>query len=541
MGYGPPGSDLFGMVRGYNLQVSGWNASETKINETTSKLQPMTIKTVLLVGFLVGGLAVGGSSRCSAADQSVATSNEAAASYESITISVPAGGRQTFAGLGASTGNWGGEYQSLTASEREQLSRKLWHDLRFKIFRLWFNVDEYSPERGAHDLTRFRNQYVRSGVLADAQANGVTTLLLAPDHLPPYMRSSDRVDGPINDAEVESFVTLIAEGIRQLRDEDGIVIHATGIENEPDMTPDQIVRAVVRLRAELDKRGLQAVKIIASEASSVDDRFYAQLDALKADPLAWDALSGISSHSYNMAATDRAASYIAGPGGRNTKDYWMTEASDNGPEEVGMTGVPAARAASLAARFLNDMNHRVTHWVHFLGSEATAPPYNDDATRIIAFEAKPFRPKVMKKYYTYQQLSQAFDVGAVFRDSQSSLDGDMTWTYGRKPHVLAATARNPDGSWSSGVCNFTSNSFLKVQGWGDDRWNVEQGGHSPAQPFRVTLQVDELKDYAAIPFTVHRTNSVVKNGKAETVVMKNGAVVIEVAPMELVTLRSGAL
>ncbi|WP_428304367.1 hypothetical protein [Lacipirellula sp.] len=511
----------------------------------------MAINPILLVSVVVGGLAALGPSLSQAAevqsptsgnqfDQSVGEDAHAAAdSYDAVTISVAAGERQTFAGMGTSTGNWGGEYQSLTPSQRSHLSRKLWRDLRFTIFRLWFNVDEYSPKRGKQNLARFRDQYVRSGAIADAQANGVTTLLLAPDHVPPYMRSSERADGPIRDADVESFVTLIAEGIRQLKDEDGIIIHATGVENEPEMTPEQVVRAVVRLRAELDKRDLKSVKIIASEASSADDRFYAQVEALKAEPVAWASLSGIASHSYNMAATDRAASYIAGPEGRNTKEYWMTEASDNGPEEEGMIGVPAARAISLAARFLNDMNHRVTHWVHFLGVECTAAPYADDATRIIAFEVNPFRSKVMKKYHTYQQLSRAFDAGAVFRDSHSSLDGDMTWTYGRKPHVIAATARNPDGSWSCGICNFTADSFLKVQGWADDKWNVEQGGHSPAQHFRVTLRVDELKDQPAIPFTVRRTNSTMNNGQAETVTMKDGVVVVEVAPLELVTLRSG--
>lgn len=455
-----------------------------------------------------------------------------------ITISVVEGARQTFAGLGASTGNWGSEYQSLTPARRAQLSRMFWRDLNFKIFRLWLNVDDYSPTRGAHDLTRFRTQYVRSGAIADAKANGVTTLVLAPDHIPPYMRSSDKVDGPINDAEMENFVTLIAEAIRQLKAEDGITIQATGIENEPDMTPDQIVRGVKRLRAELDARGLQAVKIIASEASSVDGRFYSHLDALQADPAAWNALDGISSHSYNMAATDKAAGYIAGTNGRNTKAYWMTEASDNGPEEEGMTGVPAIRAASLAARFLNDMNHRVTHWIHFLGLESTRAPYTDDATRIIAFEANPFRLKVMKKYHTYQQLSQAFEVGAVFRDSQSSLDGDMTWTFGQKPHLFAATAQNPDGSWSSGICNFTADSFLQVQGWADDKWNIEQGGRTPAQAFPVTLQIAELKNRAAVPFVVHRTNATLTNTRVETVIMKNGTVTIRVAPLELVTLRS---
>lgn len=464
-------------------------------------------------------------------------SAEAAAGVP-ITISVPPGARQTFGGFGTSMGNWGGEYQSLPGPQRTHLARMLWHDLNFKIFRLWFNVDDYSPTRGAHDLSLFRKQYIRSGAIADARANGVTTLLLAPDHIPPYMRSSDKPDGPINDAEVENFVTLIAEGIRQLRDEDGITIQATGIENEPDMTPTQLVRGVKRLRAELDARGLKSVKIIASEASSVDDRFYSHLDAFRGDVSAWNSLAGIASHSYNMAATDRAAGYIAGADGRNTKEYWMTEASDNGPEEEGTTGIPALRAASLASRFLNDMNHRVTHWVHFLGVEATKAPYTDDATRIIAFEPSPFRLKVMKKYYTYQQLSQAFDVGAVFRDSQSSLDGDMTWTYGRKPHLFAATARNPDGSWSVGICNFTADSFLNVQGWGDDKWNVEQGGQTPGQTFAVTIRADELRTRGNIPFMVRRTNGTAKNAPAGTVIMKNGAVTVTVAPLELVTLRS---
>ena len=455
-----------------------------------------------------------------------------------ITISVPSGARQRFAGFGASMGNWGGEYQSLPKSQRLRLAKMFWRDLNFKILRLWFNVDNYSPTRGTHDLSLFRKQYVRSGAIADAMSNGVTTLLFAPDHIPPYMRSSEKVDGPINDAEVENFVTLIAEAIRQLRDEDGITIHTTGIENEPDMTPGQLVRAVKRLRSELDARGLKAVKIIASEAASSDDRFYSHLDAFKADANVWNALAGIASHSYNMAATDKAASYIAGADGRNTKEYWMTEASDNGPEEEGMTGIPAIRAASLASRFLNDMNHRVTHWVHFLGLEDTKAPNADDATRIIAYQTNPFRLKVLKKYYTYQQLSRAFDVGAVFRDSQSSLDGDMTWTYGQKPHLFAATARNRDGTWSTGICNFTTDSFLKVQGWAYDKWNVEQGGHTPGRTFTVTIRVAELRNCSHVSFVVHRTNDTMKNAPAETVIMKNGAVTVTVAPLELVTVRS---
>ncbi len=255
------------------------------------------------------------------------------------------------------------------------------------------------------------------------------------------------------------------------------------------------------------------------------------MDALKADPVAWNDIVGVSSHSYNMAATTQAAAYVAGENGRNSKEYWMTEASDNGSEEPGNS----ARAVSLSARFLNDMNHRVTHWIHFLGFETDDP--KDNATRIISYSAEPFKTTVYQKYYTYQQLADTFDVGAIFRASQSSSEGDMNWTYGLKPRVIAATAVNPDGSWGVGIANYTADSFLGVQGWGDDKWNTEQGGHTPGQTFPVTIRIDELKDKGDLKFEVHRSNDAAQNAKAPPVTMKNGEVTVEVAPLELVTLR----
>jgi hypothetical protein len=81
----------------------------------------------------------------------------------------------------------------------------------------------------------------------------------------------------------------------------------------------------------------------------------------------------------------------------------------------------------------------------------------------------------------------------VFRDSQSTLEGDMTWTYGKKPRLTAAAAQNPDGSWAIGLVNYTADSFSGVQGWADEEWNKSQGGFTPAQTFPVTVRVDELK------------------------------------------------
>jgi hypothetical protein len=178
------------------------------------------------------------------------------------------------------------------------------------------------------------------------------------------------------------------------------------------------------------------------------------------------------------------------------------------------------------------MNHRVTHWIHFLGFEIADP--NDDATRIVAYEPKPYRQILFAKYYSYRQLSRAFDVGAVFRACTSSLEGSMTWGFGLKPRMTAAAARNPDGRWSIGLSNYTAERFDDEKNWGDEKWNREQGGHTPAQTFEVTIRIPELRDKGEITFDAWRASEIV----SPPVIMREGEISIAVAPLELVTLRS---
>ena len=452
-----------------------------------------------------------------------------------VTITVQPGARQAFAGFGASGLNFGREYQTLTAAQRQMLSGRLWRDLKFKTLRLWFNTDQYAPAPGAHDLSQFRGCYVDSGLIADARRSGVTTLLLAPDNLPPYMAEKSALGSAdtgmaLKEADAEPYADLLADFLQRLKRLTGIVPDVTGIQNEPNdrerFTPAEIVRVVKRLRADLDAQGMARVKIIAPENASADGALYAQLDALAADPQAWAGLAGIASHSYNMAATEEAARRVAGTG----KSYWMTEASDNGPEAPG----DALRAASLASRFLSDMNHRVTDWVHFVGFEV--PDLHDNATRILAYTPGPFAITTFQKYYYYRQLSRAFDVGAVFRASRSDTDGDMTYTYGKKPKLTAAAARNPDGAWGIGLSNYTAATFTDA---GDEKdFAVHNGGYA-ARTFAVTVRVPELVRVKMLRFAVRRSNSGVNDVPAGTVVMHSGVVTVPaVRPLDLVTLRS---
>lgn len=454
------------------------------------------------------------------------------ADVDRVTITVEPGVRQVFAGFGASQGNWGRDYQKLTPAERDHLSRFFWRGLRMKSLRLWINLDEYAPDPGRRLTADFRARYIDSGLIADARRHGVVDLLLAPDNAPPALkvkRPGGPADFAIPDTNIDAYATLIAEFIAQIRDETGVLINTTGLQNEPNnldrIAPEQMPGLVKSLRAALDARGLQAVRIIAPEGANVDGVYFEAIDRLEADPAAWAALSGLASHSYAMAATAEAARRVAGPGGGNLKDYWMTEASDNGPEAPG----DAVRAASLASRFLNDVNQRTTHWIHFIGFEIPDP--NDNATRILAYTPGPLRMTVFHKYYYYHQLTETFDVGATFRSARGTPGGDMAWTYGKKPRLNAAAARNPDGGWAIGLSNFTAPTF---------RDDPDDNGGFPARTIEVTIVVPELAGSGALPCAVRRSGGHLTNASEAEIVLQGGRATLTVGPLELVTLRSGA-
>ena len=74
-----------------------------------------------------------------------------------------------------------------------------------------------------------------SGLIADAKKEGVTTLLLGPDGLPDAMKEK-LPDGKtaLKASEVDNYALLLADFIQRLRDETGVLLNATGVQNEPN-------------------------------------------------------------------------------------------------------------------------------------------------------------------------------------------------------------------------------------------------------------------------------------------------------------------
>ncbi|MBD3393409.1 MAG: T9SS type A sorting domain-containing protein [Chitinivibrionales bacterium] len=389
---------------------------------------------------------------------------------------------------------------------------------------------------------------------------------------------------------IPAFVSKMADILEFLRDERGFDMRWTTITNEPndkgahwkgmdsskqicsiDLYP-QVAKA---LRAELDDRGLDEIKMYGPEVSSVDNMCHQYIEALKADAEAWAAIEGFITKAYNMCADWEMKEYCEESGkmyvtaaGSNLIDY------KNFDLELGVTpeDVEIEKsddndhfAADLAGRVFNDFNHMVTHWATYQGYYPWDPWGNMDgrfaAHRLIWFwetqehvEQCGFDVNDMTvlgnnelyimttlKYYYLKQLAEQFDVGCVFRYCESDPflpRQDMWYTFGQKPAIIASTAQNPDDSWTIGIVNLT--------GCESDRLGPKVGDphpvmtYYPAATYDVTVTVQELAGTGTHDLTVVRSSKTKQIENEGTVTMEDGVATVTVGPKELVTLRGAS-
>jgi O-glycosyl hydrolase len=454
----------------------------------------------------------------------------------SVTISVKSQPRQTFSGFGTSCFG-DGDYVRLAPERRAELNDLVWREARFNTARIWLRLKRYAPVSGER---RFKEAFPDSvaAQVRDAQAAGARHLVLGPCAIPDYLierlpvkgddGNGQRIEPYLKSDRFDEHAAMIADFVRDLRDQNGIAIEATGIQNEPNdpddcvFTPEDVARSVKLLRAALNSRGLDDVKVIAPESVGCNAPAFAQLTALRDDPAAWNALGGLASHSYDGGADGRWAETALASG----KNYWMTEFCLGGPEDPG----DFFRASAEAAAFLSDVNHGVSCWIHFIGYLSDDP--NDNGTRLIAYyngvpAGKPWL-KLFEPYNYLKELGRTFDAGAVFRKSVSSLEEEMTWTRGSKPRLIVASARNPDGAWGIGISDYTSNDFPAKF------WYPGQ----PAQSFTATVVIEELSTAGETPFALRRLGPQLQEPQQENTMMHSGRLTVAINPLELVTLRS---
>jgi hypothetical protein len=427
-----------------------------------------------------------------------ATAAAQSAQSGSATLTVGSTPQQTFKGFGFSITLDDNPWVKgmVNSGNRERFDRETFNDLHVEFVRFWF-----SPG-GRDGLAEFKKAFVTSGAMADARRHGVRWFLLAPGRFPANTEKGKTL------SSVDLYAKILAEDIQDMKVHFGVTMDATGLMNEPGAAGEKVVPQALRaalvkaVRRELDRHGLKNVKLIAPETPNCGEDAVEWAKAIEADPAASAALGGFATHSYNMAATPEVAACVR----KNGWDYWQTEA---GGDREGNTA---------AARFLNDLNQRVTHWAFFIGP-ATSPSEQE----LLSPSAKSFT------YYYLQQLTNAFLPGTLMRHTTSSIDGgEMVYTFGQKPHLNAAGGVRPDGKWVIGVVNDASGAKAS-----------KISSYYPAEDFDVTVKVPELAGKGAVKCdscSSHYDNIREKCGK--TAVMQSGSLKLHLRPKELITLVS---
>jgi hypothetical protein len=429
----------------------------------------------------------------------------------SYTIDVPSGAGptagQTWGGFGCSMTDL---YQDIP--DASIMASNVFGGCKMNILRVW--IDAFT------NLTEMENDfytnYVASGCIAAGVPYGTTNLLLGV--------GIDDGNWPPPNMSIFDYADTLAQFILDVKTKWGVVINVTGVANEPQTwMPTQIDWALRYLRDGLNRRGLQNVQIVCPEAATDDSITVSQLMGMTNDPIAMAGLLAGASHSYAEGVCTNETDLL--PAGMQ---YWVTEASDDGNEN----GDDPDYACTLLARLLNDVNHRVTDWVYFLGFfwSPNIMQDGDDAVKLEVYNDATSSIYTSLKYYYVQQFMNTFDYGAAFRSCQSATEGDMAYsTVLQKPAINAAAAQNPDGSWGIAIVNDTGIT------------NALYGNiYYSATTYNVTVTVSELSSSGVVPFTMYYSqpgSHFLTNG---TVNMTNGAITVEVASTELVSLRCAA-
>jgi hypothetical protein len=451
------------------------------------------------VGAMLAALAACGPEGDGSAGQPAASN--AATMPGAVTLTIGNAPQQTFRAFGFSFTH-DDPYLTLSPDQRMEANRLLFEELGTRVVRLWHEPG--NPERT-------KSTYLDGGVVEGALASGVEDLLLAPEGYTP--------------GDPEVYAETLANDIAALRLTYGVPITVSGTQNEPGSgqratIPDADMAPLYRaLRAKLDAKGLAAVRLLAPEYASNDQWPRHFLDVIQADPAAAAAFVGVAHHSYNMAADQELARRALAAG----KEYWQTEAG--GGAQDGSAELDYDFAATASARFLNDLNNGVTHWLWFIG---LGQGNRDVLQKLVMLTDRGFMKNFA--YHHLQQVSTRFPPGTVLRHITSDLADypDLKYSYGVKPPLNAAAGVRPDGRYVIGIVNHTAGAGR------DDGW-----GYHAAQTYQVTLSVPELAG-REIAFDICRTGRQGALQCAGQLAMTDGRATLELASADLITLVSTA-
>ena len=343
------------------------------------------------------------------------------------------------------------------------------------------------------------------------------------------------IDGreKVKTSKIPDYALLLSNYIKALKTELNVNIDYVTTFNEPlfKFTPEQLRYCVKELRKALDKNGLQNVKILADDWAEIDELTIYAWKELLADKEALDAIAGVSFHSYATASPgyyEDAIEIFKAAG----KEVWMTESSTTEVLTADING-NLIQASEQASRVINDLNHNVEYWIHFLGQRQSSVGGGQNSTFLTGTDSYKENKNVTTNgvYDYYRQIRGAFEYGAVFRYCTSTEYGDMSRPRGKKTPVNVTYAQNTDGTYALAAIN-SSEERLTPEGW------AKQNDHLYAITENLEIYIEELASIPKVEFDIYRSGKGGINVYEGTVTAVNGRLNLTLSTHDLVTLRS---
>ena len=267
--------------------------------------------------------------------------------------------------------------------------------------------------------------------------------------------------------------------------DNGIPWTWTCVQSEPDGNPanawggyptdwSRVVADTKALRAALDARGLQHVKIASCTHAHMGDLVDAEHDALDAAGLCPSACAAGGGHFYSDGPT---------PGN------WQRWGRHR-PQGMLQTEAGYGDPVNSPARFLSALNNGVAVYLHFEGQAASNEA---EALKNGLVDAN----GVPRPWYaSYRLLSPSLPVGTIMRTvTTNNRPQGLSESYARTmvrhrgssglvyPKINAAAGKRPDGKWWLGITNAC---------WGSTANTGNLGTHWGAERFQFTIKFGEL-------------------------------------------------
>jgi len=442
-------------------------------------------------------------------------------------------------------------YQKMNSAQREQFLNYVFNGERVNYFGLIADIEKYyKNSQSGFDINAFKADWlVGKGGLLDEIAERGTDVFLNISSVPSALSGENPYK--LADGCEQEFAQLVADAAHAVKAECSLNVKYVSLGDEPDggSWDSKVIehyKTVPQIKEYLKAYGMGNVGIAGPNTCIISQKWF---NTLRAKENTWNAMSAVTGHDFsfgvvrdsllNSSMVTGMPIFVTSMGILNehtiASDFIATD--KEGKQKV----ADYYTAIRNISAFLNDINKGanatmlwtpLVNTADYLALDNTAPNfyhiyYNENG--------KVFADNIATSanYDYYSQALNTVRPGARIYQTSTDREGTMGGSF--EEYTMNATAAvNTDGTWGINLFNKTDSTVAKP---------YKNADYAPvpqeARVINVRLDIKGLYGSGEKEFKVYSTN--INGGAAEekgSIILSDGKGEIEVAPLELISLRS---